>query len=167
MCSKLRQVFVCKKLKKNHLILRHSQKEFGLKLPQWTEKYFPNRMQHLNDKGHVLIAFNSELKRLKGGIFIKKAFEDWKKKINNEIKQKIFVFSAHDVTVVQILSTMNVWEQQFPDYGITAILELSQHKETKEFGVEVSRDYHKIANFQIQNFHRFSYATQRQLNHIS
>lgn len=43
-------------------------------------------------------AYNDELKRLKGGIFVKKAIADWDKKISGEIRHKILLFSAHDLT---------------------------------------------------------------------
>ncbi|CRK95747.1 CLUMA_CG009204, isoform A [Clunio marinus] len=114
-----------------------AEKEFGLKLPQWTENFFPQKLQYVTDRSYVLNAFNSELKRLKGGVFVKKAIQDWNEKALNKLKEKIFIYAGHDATVTNILSAFNVWDEQFPDYGITAILELSQHKETKEFGVEI------------------------------
>jgi hypothetical protein len=43
-----------------------------------------------------------------------------------------------------ILSAFNAWEKQVPAYGITAIFELTQHKITKEFGVEVSQVEWKV-----------------------
>jgi predicted nucleotide-binding protein len=72
---------------------------------------------------------------------VKKAIEDWKRKVDNDLKQKIFIYAGHDATVTNILSAFNVWQQQFPVYGVTAILELSQHKQTKEFGVEVRKHF--------------------------
>jgi len=47
------------------------------------------------------------------------------------------VYAGHDATITNILSAFNVWEQQFPDYGIATILEFSQHKSTKDYGVEI------------------------------
>lgn len=95
-------------------------------------------MRNLCDLSHVVEAFNSEMKQLKGGVFVKKAIEDWKKKTEGKLKKKIYLYSAHDTTVADILSAFNVWEKQFPDYGIAAIFELSQHRNTQEYGVEVS-----------------------------
>jgi prostatic aicd phosphatase len=115
-----------------------------LKLPSWTEEFFPHKLQDLTDKSYVFNAYNSELKRLKGGVFVKKAIIDWKKKSNEDLKQKLFLYAGHDATVTNILSAFNVWEQQFPDYGVTAILEMSQHKVTKEFGIEVSSAFDNI-----------------------
>lgn len=68
---------------------------------------------------------------------MKKAINDWQQKIAQKLKTKIFLYAGHDSTITNILSAFNVWEQQFPDYGITAMLELSQHKKTNEYGIEV------------------------------
>jgi prostatic aicd phosphatase len=77
------------------------------------------------------------LKRLKGGVFVKKAIDDWEKKADDKLKTKIFLYAGHDSTVTNILSAFNVWEKQFPDYGITAMLEFSKHKSSGEYGVEI------------------------------
>lgn len=53
-------------------------------------------------------------------------------------KQVYSEIFQHFLAVTNILSAFNVWEETFPDYGITAILELLQNKITKEYGVEVS-----------------------------
>jgi prostatic aicd phosphatase len=74
-------------------------------------------MQEMTDKSYVYNVFNSELKRLKGGVFVKKALNDWREKIDDRLKEKIFVFAGHDSTVTNILSAFNVWDLQFPDYG--------------------------------------------------
>lgn len=108
-----------------------------MELPQWAKKFYPEKMRNLNDKGFSIEGFNSELKRLKGGNFVKKTIEDWKHKADGQLNQKMFVYSASDTSVVNILSAFNVWEQQLPDYGIAAIFELGQHKLTKEYGIEV------------------------------
>lgn len=108
-----------------------------MKLPKWTKDYFPNKLEPLTDISYVYNAYNDELKRLKGGVFVKKAIEDWDKKIDEKLKTKVFLYAGHDSTVTNILSAFNVWQKQFPNYGITTMLEFSKHKETGEFGVEI------------------------------
>lgn len=55
-----------------------------------------------------------------------------------EVKdQKISIYTGHDQTVVNILSAINVWEQELPVYGIMAIFELYEDVSTKTFGVKV------------------------------
>jgi prostatic aicd phosphatase len=132
-----------------------SQSDFGLEIPKWAEKFYPAAMQDLMEKGFIFEAFNSQLKKLKGGVFVKRAIEDWERKVDDKLKEKVFLFSAHDKTgeakvsqvfgtfrtflfpVTNILQAFNVWEQQLPAYGIAAMLELSQNKRTKKFGVQV------------------------------
>lgn len=94
-------------------------------------------MQNLTDFSYYLKSYNSLLKRLKGGLFLKRAILNWKEKISNMSKKKIFIYAGHDLSVAIILAAFNVWDIQFPDYAITGILEFSQHKDTGEFGVEV------------------------------
>jgi prostatic aicd phosphatase len=114
-----------------------SQKEYGLKLPEWTDKYFPSKLEPLTDKSYVFNAYNDELKRLKGGVFVKKAMVDWDKKIDEKLKTKIFLYGGHDSTVTNILSALNVWGAQFPVYAITAMIELSKNKQSGEYGIEM------------------------------
>ena len=68
---------------------------------------------------------------------MKKAINDWDKKIEEKIKTKIFLYAGHDSSVTNILSAFNVWTQQFPDYGITALLEFSRNKISGEYGLEI------------------------------
>lgn len=114
-----------------------AEEGYGLKLPEWTKNYYPDKLKPLTDLSYVYNAYNSRLKRLKGGVFVKKAIQDWNQKIDGKLKQKIFLYAGHDSTVTNILSAFNVWETQFPDYGITAMLEFSQHKKTGEYGIEI------------------------------
>jgi hypothetical protein len=63
-CSLLSAKKNGKKYNNRYLFL---QKEYGLKLPEWTEKYYPEQMQNLTDFSFVLNVYNDELKKLKGG----------------------------------------------------------------------------------------------------
>ncbi|CAO1354775.1 unnamed protein product [Diamesa hyperborea] len=114
-----------------------AEEEYGIKLPSWTKQYYPDKLVPLTDKSYIYNSYNAELKKLKGGVFVKKAIKDWQEKIAQKLKTKIFLYAGHDSTITNILSAFNVWEQQFPDYGITAMLELSQHKKTNEYGIEI------------------------------
>lgn len=108
-----------------------------MKLPQWTKNFFPHKLQPLTESSYVYNAYNDELKRLKGGVFVNKTFSDWDDKVAEKLKTKIMLFAGHDSTVTNILSAFNVWDSQFPDYGITALLEFSLNRKTGEYGVEL------------------------------
>lgn len=114
-----------------------AEREYGLTLPDWTKEYFPEKLQSLTDLSYVYGAYNPELKRFKGGVFVRKTIDDWEKKIADKLKTKIMLFAGHDSTVTNIFSAFNVWQPQFPDYGITGLLEFSKHKVTGEYGVQI------------------------------
>lgn len=54
---------------------------------------------------------------------------------------KTFLYGGHDSTIANILSAFNVWQPQFPDYGVTVLFELFKDKITNNYGVQVSNNY--------------------------
>lgn len=117
-----------------------AESEFGLTLPKWTRDYYPEKLLPLTKLSYVLNVYNDELKKLKGGPFLKKTLAEWDAVIANEDNpknKKIFVYAGHDSTVVNLLSVFNVWREQFPNYAIMGILELHKHKRTGQFSVRI------------------------------
>lgn len=51
--------------------------------------------------------------------------------------KKLFIYTGHDTTVVNILSALKIWERQLPRYSVMAIFELHKNKETGEYYVEI------------------------------
>lgn len=75
-----------------------------------------------------------------------------KNKRSDELKPdtKLFVYSAHDLTLVNILKALSFKEEFLPDYGATLIVELHNVPETVDFEVKVSNNislfhYHSMA----------------------
>lgn len=117
-----------------------AESEFGLELPDWTKKYYPNRLLPLTEKSYIYNTYTDELKKLKGGPFLSKMIGEWKAKKEGTIKpsdRQIFLYAGHDSTIVNILAAIGVWEQQLPGYGIMAIFELLEVTATGEWGVQI------------------------------
>lgn len=117
-----------------------AEQEYGLELPQWTKEYYPDRMLPLTEKSYIYNVYTDELKKLKGGPFLKKMIEEWKQKRDGNIKpseRKIFLYTGHDSTIVNVLSAVNVWQQQLPVYGIMGIFELLEDLQTGEHGIQI------------------------------
>lgn len=116
-----------------------AEEEFGLELPAWTKLYYPYRLQELTDLSYILNVYNDELKKLKGGPFLKKMLNEWKELVANKTDtvKKMYLYVGHDSTVVNILSAFNVWEPQFPDYTTMAIFELYENQKTGIFSVQI------------------------------
>lgn len=68
-----------------------------------------------------------------------KLLSEWKNEIKNTtpLKRKMVLYTGHDSTVANLMSALNVWDQQVPNYGIAAILEFSEDIDTGVFGVQV------------------------------
>lgn len=117
-----------------------AEQEHGLRLPDWTAKYFPNKLQPLTEASFIYNIQTDELKRLKAGPFLHKLIKEWSHKRNGTFipsGRKMFAYAGHDSTIVNILSAIGVWEQQLPLYGMMGIFELLEDKKTKEWGVRV------------------------------
>lgn len=115
-----------------------AEKEYGLELPSWTREYYPDKLQYLTDKSYIINAYNDELKKLKGGVFVKKLFGDWQNAIDKKKKAKFFLYAGHDSSVTNLLSALYVWEQQYPNYIATSFIELYWNKKTNQHEIDVS-----------------------------
>lgn len=116
-----------------------AEEEFGLELPEWTKLYYPYRLQELTDLSYILNVYNDELKKLKGGPFLKKMLNEWKQLAANKTDtiKKMYLYVGHDSTVVNVLSVFNVWEPQFPDYTTMVIFEFYENQKTSTFSVQI------------------------------
>ena len=113
-----------------------SEEAYGLELPAWTKQFYPNRMLNSTVFSYILNAYNNQLNRLKGGVFLKKLIADWKAAVTDN-KQKTFLYIGHDSTIVNLLSTLKVWDPQIPGFAINTLLEFSFNETRKEFGLEI------------------------------
>ncbi|XP_014094596.1 venom acid phosphatase Acph-1 isoform X1 [Bactrocera oleae] len=117
-----------------------AEQEFGLKLPDWTKSYFPQQMQFLTDQSYIYNVYTSEMQKIKAGPFLQKMFTEMLEKRNDKLKpqeRKMFIYTGHDTTVVNILSSLKIWKRQLPRYSVMTIFELHKNKDNGEYYVEV------------------------------
>lgn len=117
-----------------------AETEYGLQLPKWTKEYFPDKLTNLTDLSYIYNIYTDELKQLKAGPFIQKLVTEFENKRDGKLKPKdlkISLYTGHDSSVVNILSALNVWKQQFPTYGIMALFELVRDKKSDQLGVQL------------------------------
>jgi len=117
-----------------------AEETYNLTLPAWTKDYYPDKLLEPTVFSYVLNAYNTKLNRLKGGVFLKKLISDWKSAADGTLKpkdRKAYLYIGHDSTIVNILSALQVWDPQIPGYAINILIELSQDKISKEYGVEI------------------------------
>lgn len=114
------------------------QVEYGLELPEWARDIYSDKLRKLSNEAWGYFVHNDALKRMLGGNLLEKLVQDWAAKIAGKTQKKLFLYSAHDLTVTGVLGACNVWKPDVnPEYGITAIFELRQNKKTGEYGIQV------------------------------
>lgn len=117
-----------------------AETEYGLKLPAWTKEYYPDKLTNLTDLSYIFNIYTNELKQLKAGPFVQKITTEFQNKINGTLKSKdlqISLYTGHDSSITNVLSAFDVWELQFPTYGIMALFELVRDKKSGDVGVQM------------------------------
>lgn len=116
-----------------------SEHEWGLALPEWTKKLYPNKLEELLFNGFELMTANAELTKITAGTFLKRVIEDTLEKISNKrpFKQrKLAIYSAHDITIAPALGALKMLTpDRMPLYGAHLMIELHYINETYGFKV--------------------------------
>uniref|UniRef100_A0A0C9RH03 ACPH1_0 protein n=1 Tax=Fopius arisanus TaxID=64838 RepID=A0A0C9RH03_9HYME len=117
----------------------HAEEQMdNLVLPPWTEEYFPDRMLPAVIMSYGMNVFTEELQKLAGGPFVKKVLRTMEQKRDGTLTpadRRMFAYVAHDSTVVNVLSALELWDGKAPGYSCMIILEL--HEENNRWNVQV------------------------------
>lgn len=104
------------------------EKENGLVLPDWTEGVFPEKMLQPTERSYTLFTETLYMKKVKGGALLSDIVDKMVKKRNGLLSpnRRIFVYSGHDVTLVNLMNTIGILGETTPkpDYGATLAIEL-------------------------------------------
>ncbi len=117
-----------------------AETEYGLDLPDWTRNYYPDKLLNLTINSLIYNVYTDELKKIKAGPFIQKMIREWTAKRDGSLKpkdQKIYLYTGHDSTIVNVLNAIDVWKPQLATYGIMAIFELLEDTRTGQWGISV------------------------------
>ncbi|XP_055384870.1 lysosomal acid phosphatase [Condylostylus longicornis] len=104
------------------------ERDHGLELPDWTENIFPEKMLPLAERSYALFTETPLMKKVKGGAFITEVHNQMinkRKKILNQ-DRKVFLYSGHDVTMVNVMNSLNILDQtsRKPEYASALVFEL-------------------------------------------
>lgn len=86
---------------------------FQISLPEWTKKIFPGGdLQWIADRSFQLQTNTPEMARLKSGFLIREMLNRFNQKIKSQLDpdRNLWIYSAHDTTVANILNTLNLFE---------------------------------------------------------
>lgn len=106
---------------------------YNYTLPEWTNKVYPTGMQELAQLSFAVPCYTRELTRLNTGLLINEFIEHMHESIsenadNEKKRKKVWMYSAHDTTVANVLSALRLFEHHCPPYASTVILELKHNE---------------------------------------
>ena len=95
-------------------------------LPEWTKSVYPDKLMPIVVKSFTINAYNKILQRLKSGTLLGEMIDHMEKKSKNALvpDRKVWMYSAHDETIANLLMTLNVFEPHCPPYTATILIEL-------------------------------------------
>ncbi|XP_059227035.1 venom acid phosphatase Acph-1 [Stomoxys calcitrans] len=117
-----------------------AEEEYGLQLPDWTKEYYPEKLQFLAEQALIYNIYTREMQKIKAGPFLTKMFTEMKNKASNTLapkERKMYIYTGHDSTVVNIMHALKVWKRQLPRYSAMLLVETHKNKETGEYYVEL------------------------------
>lgn len=118
-----------------------TEEEVSLALPDWTENIYPEEMRSLAERSYALFTETHLMKRIKGGAFLTEILKKMqnKRKKNLNPDRKIFLYAAHDVTLVNVMNSMGILDQtsKLPEYASALVFELHHSKSFADGDFEV------------------------------
>ncbi|KAK7794415.1 hypothetical protein R5R35_010392 [Gryllus longicercus] len=117
----------------------HVEDLYNLTLPEWTQSVFPEKMAGLAAYSFTFQAFTPLLQRLKSGPLLKELISNMEKAIyeGSGIGKKMYMYSAHDSTVANLLMTLGVFDAHSPPYTAMILMELWKNAD-EEYNVVIS-----------------------------
>ena len=116
-----------------------TEKSMNLPLPNWTKNIFPyGKLLDGINLEYEIFSYNTEMRRLNGGMLLRKFTDDMTNYKNNVLDQrnKLFLYSGHETNVAAVLQALGVYTPHVPEYSSAVFVEL--HEENGDYFVKVS-----------------------------
>ncbi|KAI5713220.1 hypothetical protein M8J76_003193 [Diaphorina citri] len=108
----------------------------NLTLPEWTHPIYPEPLRTVAAFSFAIPARTPALKRLKAGPLVEDIVKHMVAKSKDKLKKKkIWIYSAHDTTVANLLNTLNIFDLHCPPYTAAVMIEL--HQKDDEYYVNI------------------------------
>lgn len=129
------------------------QEIYGLKLPEWVHKVYPNRTLPLMKKSLTIFSHTDFMKRIRGGSFIKEVIDKMISKRDGTLQpnRQMFLYGAHDITIVHVLRTLGFTDLMKPNYGDNLIFELHENSNFTN-DMEIKLKYYNSTDLSIQPY---------------
>lgn len=104
---------------------------FNYTLPDWAQTVFPDKLFPWAALSFATLTFVPDLARLKTGPLLNEIVEFFKNKTSiKPDTKKILMYSGHDVTIGNVLNSLNIFSYHCPPYASTILFELRQKNGT-------------------------------------
>ncbi|KYN39752.1 EH domain-containing protein 1, partial [Trachymyrmex septentrionalis] len=102
------------------------EEQHDLQLPAWTQNFYNDEMREIAARSLAIFTEGTIQKRLRGGPLLKEILHHMEEsKDNLKSKRRSYFYSAHDITIVNVMRSMGFTNELLkPDYGAMIILEL-------------------------------------------
>ncbi|XP_054734328.1 prostatic acid phosphatase [Anastrepha obliqua] len=105
-------------------------------LPEWTKKVYPSAdMTYIADFAFSITTYTRHMARLKAGPLIKEMLHRFADKTRGSLKpdRSVWIYSAHDTTVANVLNALNLYNMKSPGYTACLLFELRLDEHNKPF----------------------------------
>nr|CAD7443696.1 unnamed protein product [Timema bartmani] len=112
---------------------------YNLPLPEWTKPYYPQPLKNLYlFEEFITAAGTNELQRLSAGPLLKEIISNTQAKLNGTLSpdRGLYIYSAHDNNVVEMLQTLKVFNGILVPYASAILIEL--RNKSDEYFITVS-----------------------------
>lgn len=117
----------------------HIEELYNFTLPEWTKKVYPEKMFEISGLAFASKTFTPLLARLKSGPLLKEILNHFLNKTRGKLSpnRNVFIYSAHDTTIANILNTLGVFKDlgyHNPGYTATVLFELYEISNERQNG---------------------------------
>lgn len=97
----------------------------GLQLPFWTQGIYPDKLKKIATRSLAIFTETEFMGRMKGGVWLKEVLKNTIAKQQNQLPdKKMFIYSGHDITLINILNPLKLAKDLKPEYGAAFIIEV-------------------------------------------
>lgn len=107
----------------------HIEDIYNFTLPEWTKSVYPDQLSEVSGLSFAYKTYTPLLARLKSGPLLKEILMNFDNKSLSKEKTNLWIYSAHDTTVANMLNTLGVFKAigyHNPPYTATVMFELRE-----------------------------------------
>lgn len=111
-----------------------AMKTAGWDLPEWTSSVFPIKTREIAARYLRFLTESHFMKKVRGGPLLTEIVKSMIDKSQKLTEKSIAIYSGHDVTLVNLMNTMNILNQtdQVPNFAAALVIELHAESADEE-----------------------------------